>query len=222
MNQSAAPQWGYVFYPEPSPDFSVHTRLDVNICAIPTDLHYDPERLTVSIIKQDGTIQRKIISHPWRGNHHLRVGYGRIVIRDRKNKIVEAYCLGGDMAITVSPTCTSCCLTSPVPLFRLGVENGSPEDLAADVVDKFEAMVAIRRARWGADEMGFQQHLTSICPSELYAAGLQSIQSELNHLPSRLRGQRYRQTAYAVDAAIGGARESGQWPATPITLDELL
>lgn len=222
MNQLAVPEWGYVFYPEPSQNFSAYTRLDVNICATPTDLHYDPERLTVPMIRRDGAIQPTLIAHPWRGSDHLRIGCGRIVIRDRKNKIVEAYCLGGDLAIVVSHNCTHCQLTSPVPLFRLGVERGSPESLATDVVDKFEALIAIRRARWGADDIGFQQHLTAIAPPTLYAAGLKSIQSELCQMPSSLRGPKYYQTSHAVEAAIDGARQSGQWPATPMTLDELI
>jgi hypothetical protein len=222
MEQLAVPEWGYVFYPGPSPNFYAHPQIDVNICAVPTDLHYDPERLIVPVIRQDGALQKTIISHPWRGNHHLRVGYGRIVIQDRKNKIVEAYSLGGDLEIKVSSTCTCCRLTSPVPLFRLGVANGSPENVASSVVDKFEALVAIRRVRWGANDLGFQQRLTSIDPSDLYAAGLQSIRSELEHIPSNRRGMRFHETAQAVDAAIYEARESGRWPAAPLTLDELI
>ena len=222
MKQLAAPEWGYVFYPESSQNFSAYSRLDVNICATPTDLHYDPERLTVPMIRHDGAIQPTPIAHPWRGSDHLRIGCGRIVIRDRKNKIVEAYCLGGDLEIEVSSNCTHCRLTSPVPIFRLGFERGSPESLATDVVDKFEALIAIRRAQWGADDIGFQQHLTAIAPPALYAAGLQSIQSELCHMPPNLRGPHYYQTAHAVEAAIDGARQSGQWPTTPVTLDDLI
>ena len=173
---------------------------------MPTDLHYDPERLIVPVIRQDGALQNTTISHPWRGGHQLRIGCGRIVIRDRKNKIVEAYSLGGDLAITVSPTCTHCRLTSLVPLFRLGFDNGSPENIAASVVDKFESLIAIKRVRWGADDMAFQQRLTSIDPADLYVAGLQSIRSELEHVPSNRRGMRFHETANAVDAAIDDAR----------------
>ena len=222
MEQLAVPEWGYVFYPGPSPKFSAHSHLDVNICAVPTDLHYDPERLIVPVIRQDGALQSTIISHPWRRGHHLRVGCGRIVIRDRKNKIIEAYSLGGDLEITVSATCTCCRLTSPVPVFRLGVDSGSPENVASSVVYKFEALVAIQRVRWGTNDLAFQQCLTSIDPSDLYAAGLQSIRSELEHVPSNRRGMRFYATAQAVDAAIYEARESGRWPAAPLTLDELI
>ncbi len=222
MEQLTVPEWGYVFYPGPSPTFSAYSRLDVNICAVPTDEHYDPEQLIVPVIRQDGALQKTIISHPWRGSHHQRVGCGRIVIRDRKNKIVEAYSLGGDLEISVSPDCTSCRLTSPVPLFRLGIDNGSPESIAASLVDKFEALVAIRRVRWGTNDLGFQQRLTSIDPPVLYAAGLQSIRSDLEHIPSNRRGVRFYRTAHAVDAAMDNARESGRWPAASPTLDELI
>ncbi len=222
MEQLAAPEWGYVFYPGPSPKFSAHSQLDVNIGAVPTDQHYDPEQLVVPVIRQDGALQNTIIYHPWRGRHHLRVGCGRIVIRDRKNKTVEAYSLGGDLEISSLPNCTCCRLTSPVPLFRLGIDNGSPESVAASLVDKFEALVAIRRVRWGTNDLAFQQRLTSIDPPVLYAAGLQSIRSDLEHVPSNRRGARFHQTVRAVDAAMDNARESGRWPAASPTLDELI
>jgi hypothetical protein len=216
------PEWGYVFYPGPSPYFSAHSKLDVNICAVPTDQHYDPQTLTVPVIRQDGALQNMIIAHPWRGSHHLRVGCGRIVIRDRKNKTVEAYSLGGDLEILVSSSCTCCHLTSPVPLFRLGIENGSPEGVATSLVDKFEALVAIRRVHWGTNDLGFQQRLTSIDPPLLYAAGLQSIRSELEHTPSKRRGARFYETVHALDAAMDNARQTGRWPPAPPTLDELI
>ena len=223
MEQNGIPDWGYVFYPASSPLASAHARIEVNICAVPTELHYDPERLTVPVVDHSGAIQQVTISHPWHGKHQLRLASGYIVVRDRKEKVVEAYTAGGQIDISVSSACTCCQITSPAPLYRLESESGAgPESAAAAVVDKIEALLAVRRARWGANDLGFEQRLTSIEPSDLYAAGLHSIQTQLDQVPAHLRGARYQTMARGVDAAILSAKESGQWPVQELVLEDLV
>jgi hypothetical protein len=151
------------------------------------------------------------------------LAFGRIVLRDRKDKVVEAFTAGGELTISISEGCTRCHISSPVPLYRLADESRvSPESAATSVVDKIEALVAIRRAKWNGNELEFQQRLTSIGPTNLYAAGLQSMLAALDRTPRHLRGVRYQEISRGVNTAIQAAQESGEWPAHSFLLEDLV
>jgi hypothetical protein len=223
MEQNGIPKWGYVFHRASIAQQAAYVQLDVNIPDRPTEQHYDPERLTIPTIDPSGAILPLTVVHPWHGKELYALSPGRVVICDRKGKLVEAAIAGAELAITGSPHCTCCRINSPVPLYRLAGESGAgPESVATAIVDKIEALIAICRVRWGRNELAFQQRLTGIDPIDFYAASLHSVQASLDRTPSTQRGQRYQIMVRALHIAIEGAKGSGIWPVHVQYLEELL
>ena len=140
---------------------------------------------------------------------------GRIILHDRKNKVVEAFSLGGVLEITVHDTHTSCCLISSAPIVHLTDIQDVPTNLASE----FEVLLAQLEARWGRDESGFKKKLANIEPLTLFVAGLMAIQARLHKLPATTT---QRQSLHAIDEAIKMMQTNGNWPASIPILTDLL
>jgi hypothetical protein len=209
---------GYYFHPLPQPGTHAYSQLDINIYSDPTGKHFDPIRVHLFVFKADQDLERVTISHPWAGPSLLRVGPGRVILQDYRDKMVTAFSFGGEMEITNYSLYTSCQLTSPAPIIHLVQGQDTPTVL----VTEFESFLARRRAEWAGNETGFEARLAKIEPLTLFVVGLATIKEHLQHVPPQLRGESYRQEAHAINEAIRTVQENGHWPASLPTLAELL
>jgi hypothetical protein len=193
---------GYEFEPFATPGNEGYDALVINVIRVPTERHFDPDRVDVPIYTADNSVRHLIIAHPWHGKLSHRVALGHVVIRDRKNKVVEAFTCGGDLQIDVYPERTRCRITSPAPIFELVSQMGeSPENYDAILAAELETLLARRRARWGLNDFGYQQRLAETDPLLLYAAGLYAVEEHLLAMPSRSRGLRYQRLLATVHRA---------------------
>jgi hypothetical protein len=200
-------------------------QLDINIPRRPTELHFDPEQVAFPVMAVDGTVQRMTVTHPWRGPRESRLCAGRIVLRDRKGKVVEAYSFGGTLWLDSDATRTCCHVESPVPILRLtGPLDAEGDSTSMDtmLVEEFEAVLAKCRVHWGRDDVGFDRTLASISPDILYAAALGAIDTRLQAVPGRFHDDSYLQTAYRVRSMIRTMQAGGQLPKTLPCLDDLI
>lgn len=211
-------QLGYYFHPSRQAGSPGHPQLDINLVEEPTRQHFDPQRATFWVVGSDGDVVQVTILHPWRGQQRLRVCAGRIIMVDRKGKMVEAFSLGGDLEMTVHETCTSCELTSSAPIIHLQ----DTQDVPTDLVSEFEALLARLHARWHGDDIGFRKKLATIEPFTLFVAGLAAIKERFDQTPAYLHSDRYRQASHLINQAIETMQHNGKWPQTPPKLDDLL
>jgi hypothetical protein len=209
---------GYYFHPLSQSGTHGHSQLDINIYSEPTEKHFDPIRVHLFVVKADQDLERVTISHPWTGASPLRVGPGRVLLQDYRDKVVQAFSFGGEMEITNHSLYTSCHLTSPAPIIHLVQGQDTPTIL----VTEFESFLARRRAEWAGNEMGFEARLAKIEPLTLFVVGLATIKEHLQHVPPQLRGESYRQEAHIINEAIQTVQENGHWPPSLPTLAELL
>lgn len=211
-------QLGYYFHPTRRAGSSGHPQLDINLYGEATQKHFDPEKLTFWAINSGGDVTRTTVTHPWHGEQQLRLCAGRMAIVDRTDKKVEAFSLGGDLAIMVHDTHTRCELTSSAPIIHLQETQTMPTLL----VSEFEAMLARLRAGWGGDDTGFRKKLATIEPFTLFVAGLAAIQERLAAAPTNRRGQSYQQAAQLINQTIRTVQANDRWPASPPDLSDLL
>jgi hypothetical protein len=202
MTGFPACELGYEFTPFPSPEEIGYQLLTVNIFSIPTEEHYDPERMDLIVFTADGNMRRMAITHPWHNRKDYQLAVGHIILRDRKAKVVEAFTCGGELQITDLPACTCCRITSPAPIFAIVSEldetaNGSESSLVIEL----ESWLARKRVKWGLNDGGYAEYLATVDPLALYAAGLQAIEHQLQTVPAKVRGDHYRRLLAQVRKA---------------------
>lgn len=213
-----ANELGYYFHPAEQPAVLGYPQLDINIYDRPTGQHFDPIEVNLFVVGPGQGLDKLIIRHPWSGPRQYRVCPGRITLYDRRDKVVVAFTLGGELAVTNQGSYTSCTITSPAPIIHL-LEG---QEIATVLVSEFEVLLAEQRAEWTGDEMSFETRLAGIEPYTLFVAGLAAIRERLEHLPTQMREAQYRQVLHVIDEAIRLTQENGRWPASPPTLAELL
>src|SRR5262245_51200600 len=107
-----ASELGYYFYPSDYLQTLGPSQLGVNLYAEPTEEHFDPERAIFLVVDATEDVKPLTFVHPWQGAERFRVCAGRIMIMDRREKVVEAFSLGGALRVTVQSDHTHCVLTS--------------------------------------------------------------------------------------------------------------
>jgi hypothetical protein len=170
-------------------------------------------------VDAEGRVAHTTVEHPWQGPGTLKLCTGRIYLVDHAHRVVEAFCLGGEVEIVPHAEHTSCVVTSTAPIFDLA----APGNDVMTLVIELEALLARFHAQWGTDDAGFAHCLASADPLELFMAGLESITEHLAEVPFHVHNDlRYQQTVAVVHAAIRGLQEAGVWPTPAPNLDELL
>ncbi len=193
---------GYEFEPFTIPGNEGYDTLVVNVVRVPTERHFDPSRVDVPVFTLDNSLRHMVIEHPWHGRHHHRVAVGHVIIRDRKNKVVEAFTCGGDLQIDPFPNRTRCLITSPAPIFELVSRMGeSVETYDTILANELETLLAKQRVHWGLNDIGYEERLAELDPLLLYASGLYAIEEHLLAMPARGRGQRYQRLLSTVHRA---------------------
>jgi hypothetical protein len=119
------------------------------------------------------------IHHPWPGPSSVRVVIGDVILRDRKDKAVEAFTFGGSLQISNEEEYTHCTLTSPVPIIDLQDEQLETQMLANET----QALIARRRVDWEHDLENFEQRISKANVGELFYAVLKSLEQRYSSFP---------------------------------------
>jgi hypothetical protein len=166
---------GYDLHGRPYDHAPGCSQLDIMLRDMPTRLHYDPERLHLTVIAPPDEIRPLTIGHQW---YHtpltLWVAAGRVRVEDRVEKRVEFLTLGGKLAVLPQPGFTLCSLHSPAPIIALRMERCMTELLA----DEIEEILARRRAWWDLHDGEFERRLAAAKPAALYMACLIALQEK--------------------------------------------
>jgi hypothetical protein len=218
LDLSQEPDLGYVFYPYESIEHPGHPRMDVIIHKKPTLRHFDPEEATYLIASHKGhKLDHIHVSHPWTQTKEYQVCAGRIILKDRKGKRVEAFSFGGDLQIASNGQETVCVLKSPAPIFYLG----QIRCLSSWLTSESEIILARQKAR--SDSVNhnyFEEHLAQIDPLLLYASSLLLMQGRPCDCFLE-EGELEHECAQFIRSEIKRLKESDQWPLLVPTPDEL-
>ena len=209
---------GYYFHPPDDPAMMGYLRLDIQIPAEPTERHYDPEKASFLVLAPEVGVDRMVVAHPWRGPRRWQVLVGRIILEDRREKIIEAFCLGGELRIGVEPRLTRCSIISPAPILPLD-RLGDPLVMIAS---EFEALMAIYRTAWQMDDEGFYACLAEADPEDLFYAGLLEVRARFDRLPVKARGKGYWDAWNDVEKTLAALEKRGDRIRPVKTFQELL
>jgi hypothetical protein len=173
---SESHQLGYAFSPAVQSDTPGHLTLEVVLHAAPTGRHFDPENVRYPIAVGH-RLDFLFITHPAGDSDQYRVCAGRVIVRDRIGKQVEAYSLGGELVVETAGAHTLCRLTSSAPILDLTV----PNSLSTRLAEEIAILLAERRAAWAQRPAGYDERLTQVDPRQLFAASLIELSRKFSH-----------------------------------------
>ena len=210
------PDLGYIFFPRMGEDVFGNSRMDVIFHEHPTLRHYDPQS-TRCTIAHNASSENFLIHHATPPGH-FRICAGRVLITDRVQKHVEAFCFGGDLDIFHHQQETICVFQSPVPILDLNTYH-SPDMLLANEV---EILIAGRRAVWDPQHPhDFEAHLAQLDPVDLFIASLDALIAKFAN-PSFQHDPVNRQFFHMLETERSDWQRNGRWPVIVPKLMELL
>lgn len=194
-------------------------RLDIIIEACPTEEHYDPETLRVTIVNpRSGGSTLLLVRHPpaFLGSR-FRVCPGQVQLEDRKHKAVAFFTFGGQLTVDreIQRTRCSLCSTAPIINFR---RDSTPSALA----ERSLLLMARRRAAHGRDRSRYEERLCSVDPFVLYAATLLELRRRFEEIPYRRRCMHVQHFLTYLNRTIRSTRQEPDWPRTVPPIDALL
>ena len=207
------PDLGYIFFPATYDDAPGHPRFDVIMHTQPTYEHFDPKTVAFWANSSTAHIEHVTVHHPWIDGYERKILAGRIIIRDRRDKEVEAFTFGGDLQICSDDSQTTCVFTSPVPILHLIATHSAATDFACEV----EGFLARYHALFGAEYM---ERIAEIDPVLLYETCLLAIQEKFTHLPDVGTAERHHLQRW-IPQEIKRLGLAGKRPFSPKTLDAL-
>ena len=199
---------GYWFESFDKSDALGYRALDVNVYHTPPGHHFDPERVTFPTVNVGGALTTATITHPWRGRGSLPLAVGDIILRDRRQKRVEAFTFGGDVTLHVFADRTYCRFTSPVPFFQRS-SHAHGEDGGSVIAAEVEALLARRRAAGHGDDAGFSRRLAAVEPTVLYVATLKALEAHFVAMPASQHGRHYRRIIRDLHRGLAFIRDQG-------------
>jgi hypothetical protein len=179
ISSTIDPDLGYLFTPIDHPHHPGASRLEVILRDQPTYHHYDPEIVAIQVITDRENLETLMISHPWPGENKYQVCTGKIRITDRRNLPVEAFSMGGSVAISPNDDHTHCVITSPAPIYPMIHEGALPMMVGL----QFEMLMAQRRAAWLQEPQILEARLRTADPRQLYRAFIHEIREKLQRYP---------------------------------------
>jgi hypothetical protein len=169
---------GYVLYPRRRPTEPGYPRLDVVLRAIPSEEHFDPTQVLLTVVDPIQGVISLTLEHPCPRADTYRICAGPVDLIDRKGKHLDLFSFGGALQIEPEAEHTLLVFTSPAPIL---LTTESPLDRL--LVEESEILLAERQAAREVTPGLYDQHLQEAPPLELYHAMLAAIQERYRHLP---------------------------------------
>jgi hypothetical protein len=208
---------GYLLLPQAHPHSPGYTGLRIFIRARPTSLRFDPKMIRLHLCDKYGKANWTELQFGSPDQEAKHVCPGQVILRDRLDRRVHFFTFGSSLEVACTPDVIVYSLHSPAPILQLTEpEESIPDQLASET----EAIMGKLQARWGSNDEGFAWQLAQVDPLQFYLASLHSIL--LRCRQSRAL-QQYLDDLY--DALLREKEwlmKSGQWPASPLTLEKLL
>lgn len=206
---------GYHFHtPEAATDFArcLHPQLDVLMHAEPTGRHFDPQSLMVTAVI-GGYTQKMSFHHPAPDGRSFALAAGRVVLRDRVQKEVEAFTFGGELEAHLQDGTSLFMLRSPAPILAVARLN-SPVTLFVSEVEILLGRMKVRLD--GANGLGFEARMARMDALALYVACVRTLAAVAPVTTRRQLGQLLPVLQADVSTRTGA-------PATAVasSLDEL-
>jgi hypothetical protein len=152
--------------------------------------------------------------------NQLRVAAGRFSLHAHNGSIIEVFSFGGEVEIIRHDDYSNCRLTSPAPIFNI---RDAPQQLGGGLlINELAALVAKRRAAWASNDTGFTRRLSQVDPFQLFVVALTTLEANTHQVPTSARGQKYREVVNAVNRAIRIVKETGEWPASIPSIEDVL
>ena len=146
--------------------------LRIVIRDVPTEAHYDPEAILLSLLTPEQVVQRTKLTRHRHPAHERRIGPGPIHVIDRLGKQLVFYSYGGALHCEEEKDKSIFVLTSSAPILEMGEDMNS---FSTRLVAESEAHLAIIHADWKSNDAGFDQRLINTEPSALFQALLATI-----------------------------------------------
>lgn len=225
--EAKEPELGFHFHPAEPPVTIGHPKLDIRVYSEPTGKHFDPVWVRLPVSLPHMHPYHLIVTHPWRGYGHYRVNAGRIILRDRIEKVVEAFSFGGTLEICpqdeytclyVQSSAPILAIPSSAPMFSTLNDRGSIEPL----IKEFELILAIIRAELLGSELDFESRLAGIDAIDLFCASVVSIEDRLHEFQPPTRDDQYWRIINSIHRIKNELHAAGQWPMLQPSLAELL
>jgi len=210
---------GTVFSPPSYPNQLCHRQLDITIHDTPTFRHYDPEVVLLRVAPDllgNSTIR---VRHPWEGKENHHAFASTVIMRDRLDKVVEAFTFGGNLLIESKNGCTKCSLRSLAPILSFYSWCSVETELAEEV----EILLAERREVWDEDhkQISFEHRLAEADPFVLYLSCLKNLQDKFSHFPNQIPEYLIR-FIHFLRVEIKRLSNEGLWPLHLPQIEELL
>jgi hypothetical protein len=181
-NQQENNEHNYLGYLYHYPNFNKPTPFQLDICLTekPTEKHYDPKNVSVSVVSddQENIIEQMKIVHPMSSSKDRRFCPGVVRMVDRKDKVEEALIFGGNLSIQSEETATFLIFTSTAPIIKITNTTKMDEMFR----DEIEILWAERRAYWLSQPEEFDRRLVSVDPLVLYRASLNALIEKYENL----------------------------------------
>ena len=152
--------------------------MDIVLAAHPSEYHFDPEEMRLTVVDPFRGVDELTIEHPWFGGQAYRACAGHLVIADRHDKHLILFTFGGDVHIESQGEFSLIGLETPAPIL---LQSGAPTELAL-LIEEAEILLAQRRAARQEEPGLFDRHLSAAPPLELYLAMLVAMREKYTHL----------------------------------------
>jgi hypothetical protein len=208
---------GFIFH-ESDGILEGYLQLDVILTDAPSGRYFDTQRVTLPLAGVHAVVP-ETVEHPWRGRSVERLGPGRIRLQAHNGEVDEVFTFGGTAEFGVDSLVTICRLTSPAPFYHHGLDPGL---VSYHLVDELEALMAHRLGEYAGSTSGFAERLNAVDPYSLFIAAFAELNQRVNHLSGLDSDPSLHAVADLVGRTIHALQRSGDWPATPPKLSELL
>jgi hypothetical protein len=200
---------GFTIHPHLYSNAPGSHRVDICITDIPTQLHFDPERLHCRVKSNSDDVETLQVRYRKTGmslGETYTLIAGPISLFDRMGEEVIFFTLGGKLTIQIQEATTFCKIESPVPILQKDRVHRIPRMLAEEI----EILLAERRAAWLPNVDHFNKKLATVDPFVLYATCLESIRCSYLRLPV-VTNTRAQDMLGFVRREMRVLRERGQW-----------
>jgi hypothetical protein len=143
--------------------------MDIMLRSSPTNIHFDPSRLYLTVVSGENDISHLTITYNGIQLNKYRVVAGPVCIQDRKGKVLHAFTFGGELRIEVEEQEKICTIISTAPIFQF------IQPIAIRFIEEVEIILAEQRAKWENDPHEFETRLAAAEPLVLYAACLKFL-----------------------------------------------
>ncbi len=212
-------QFGYYFYPSTYSPPLGHASVDVFLAVCENDWFFPTKTAAFPVADDDEGVHHLHVTHSWTlGQRSYRLAPGIFFLIACDGDLVEGFSFGGDLTVDCEDDHIKCQLRSSAPFFDLS----DTTELVTILVPEFEAELGRLRAGWQGPDEEFDRRVAAADPFALFVVSLGLSNAYAHRLPALDSDQYLLDDRQAVRRAVHTLQKAGQWPATPVTLHQMI